>query len=55
MIKSDRWIRRMAAEKGMIKTFVVAGEETCCEATAKMLLAQAKVRAILETAANGNA
>jgi hypothetical protein len=51
----DRMAGMKAKETGKKVSFVVAGEETCCEQTAKLLLAQAKVRAMLEAAANGKA
>ncbi len=42
-------------ETGKKMTYVVAGEETCCEQTAKLLLAQAKIKAMIDAAANGKA
>jgi hypothetical protein len=45
----DKMAGTKARESGKKLTYVVGTEETCCEQSAKLLLAQAKIRAIVET------
>jgi len=46
----DKMASARVKETGKPLTYVVAGEETCCEQTAKMMLAQAKIKAMVEAA-----
>jgi hypothetical protein len=46
----DRMAGMKAKETGKSMTFVVAGEETSCDKHAKLLLAQAKIKAAIESA-----
>jgi hypothetical protein len=48
----DKMAGAKAKETGKTITFVVGTEETCCEQTAKLLLAQAKIKAAVEAAAS---
>ncbi len=49
----DRMAGAKVKETGQKMTYVVGKEETCCEQSAKLLLAQAKIRAIVEAVAAG--
>ncbi len=45
---------KLAKDAGASKTFVVAGEKTCCDVTARLNLARAKYKAAVETLAKSN-
>jgi len=47
----DKMAGAKAKETGKAMTFVVGKDETCCQATARLMLAQAKLHIIIATAA----